>query len=279
LPEKDEEMRKRITALMLEGDAAVCIDNITHRIALPSLDAVLTSTTWKDRLLSTNTTISAPARAVWWATGNNLDLGGDLSRRSLHVRLESKLENPEERDGFRHPDLIGWVTENRKRLVPAALTILRAYMISPNKVDAGLWGSFEDWSRIVPAALVWCGAANPMLARATQDPALDEEKRAITVLLEGLRRLCPAEKALSGRSILDALYPERDPHEGPLAPDGFDDLRDVIEQETRGQQGRKPEARKLGKWLQRVRGRVVGGWMIQRRDGENHVATWRAQQV
>src|SRR5580704_15280623 len=65
MPEDDDEMRKRITSLMLEGDAAVCLDNITRSIVLPSLDAVLTAATWKDRLLGTMTTISAPARAVW----------------------------------------------------------------------------------------------------------------------------------------------------------------------------------------------------------------------
>lgn len=285
LPEDDSEMRKRITSLMLEGDVAVCLDNITHSIQLPSLDAVLTSTVWKDRALGTNTTVSVPARAVWWATGNNLLLGGDLSRRSLHVRLESTLENPEDRTGFRHPELVSWVDSERKRLVACALTLLRAFMISGAAPEIGLWGSFEDWSRVVPAAIVWAGGANPMGSRATQDPVLDEEKRFIAILIDGLRKLCPtttttgAHQPLSVRTILNSLYPDRDPHEGPTIPDGFDDMRDAIEQETRALPGRKPEARRLGKWLQRVRGRVVGGWSIQRRDGDHNTAMWRAEPV
>lgn len=282
MPEDDDEMRKRITALMLEGDAAVCLDNITKAITLPSLDAVLTSTVWKDRLLGVNANVAPPARAVWWATGNNLELGGDLSRRALHIRLESSLENPEERDGFKHPDLIGWVNKERHFLVACALTILRAYRISGEVCDVGLWGSFEDWSRIVPAALVWAGAANPMLARATQDPALDDEKRSLTILIDGLIKLCPyaAPDApmvpISARDLISILYPDRDPHDAPSQPDGYNSLRDAIEQETRCMPGRKPEARRLGKWLQRVRGRVVNGWRVERVEGPSHTACWRA---
>lgn len=276
MPEDDDEMRKRITSLMLEGDPAVCLDNITRTITLPSLDAVLTATTWKDRLLGVMATVSAPARAVWWATGNNIILGGDLSRRTLHIRLESPLENPEERSNFTHPELLRWVDANRCRLVASGLTILRAYTLAGSPYSGPLWGSFEEWSRLVPGALVWAGASDPLLARASIEPAMDEEKRALVVLIAGLQRL--AQRPISARAIVDALYPTHDPHDGPLAPDGYDDLRDVIEQETRSPTGRKPEARRLGKWLQRVRGRVVGGRRVIRTEGDGHVACWSVAQ-
>jgi hypothetical protein len=282
IPEDDDEMRKRITSIVLDGDPAVCLDNITQPIALPSLDAVLTSTIWKDRALGKNTNITAPHRTVWWATGNNLFLGGDLSRRSLHIRLESDLENPEERTGFKHEQLLAWVAANRRRLVASALTILRAYVLAEQPYEGGIWGSFEEWSRLICGAITWAGATDPILARATQDTALDDEKRALSVLIDGLNRLCPVPEGLpvqplSAKAIISSLYPDHDPRDGPLPPDGFEDLRDAIEQETRCQSGRTPEARRLGKWLQRVRGRVVAGWRIQRHEGRNHTACWRAE--
>lgn len=282
LPDEDDEMRKRITSLVLDGDPMVCLDNITKPIILPSLDAVLTSTVWKDRMLGKNATITAPHRTVWWATGNNLVLGGDISRRSIHIRLESSLENPEERTGFRHPNLLEWVERERRRLVVAGLTLLRSYVLENPPYQGGLWGSFEEWSRLVCGAIVWAGGTDPLIARATQDPALDDEKRALTVLIDGLNRLCPSDpglpvRPLSAKAIISALYPERDLRDGPPAPDGYDDLRDAIEQETRTPTGRTPEARRLGKWLQRVRGRVIGGWCIHRHEGANHSACWRAE--
>ena len=274
LPDDDDEMRKRISALMLEGDPAVCLDNITRKIALPSLDAVLTGTTWKDRLLGSTATFSAPARAVWWATGNNVELGGDLGRRTLHIRLESPLENPEERTGFKHPDLLRWVSDNRTRLVASALTILRAYTLSGDRYEGRLWGSFEEWSQLVPAALVWCGAPDPLEARASAEATMDDEKRTLTVLIDGLARLSKDSGPITARTMLEALYPDRSAYDEPAPKDGYDELRDAIEQETRSQPGRRPEARRLGKWLQRVRGRVVQGRRVMRDASNDHSATW-----
>lgn len=282
MPDDDNEMRKRITTLLSEGDPAILIDNVSSSFELPSLDAVLTSEVWKDRVLGSTQAVTLPVRAVWWITGNNLVLSGDLSRRTIHIRLESPLENPEERTGFQHPELLAWVSGNRKRLVAAGLTLLRAFYVAGAPSNGALWGSFEAWSRVVPSALAWCGATDPILARATQNSALDDEKRFLVLLIEGLNRLCPVPfpgapvTPLSARAILTALYPERDPHDGPREPDGFDDLRDAIEQETRCMPGRTPEARRFGKWLSRSRGRVVNGWCVQRVEGANHTACWRS---
>jgi hypothetical protein len=269
LPETDEEMRKRITSLLFDGDPAICLDNVTHAIKLPSLDAVLTTETWKDRALGTNErTITVPHRAVWWATGNNVSLGGDLTRRAMHIRMESLLENPEERSDFVHNPLLEWVDANRRKLVAAALTILRAYTLAGMpKQDVITWGSFESWSRLVPSALVWAGDVDPMLARATQDPALDEERRALSAFMEGLERL--TSSPVTAYSMLQSLY-GRD----QAGPDGFDVLREVIEQETNSHPGRKPESRKLGKWLQRNRGRTVDNRRMERGQGAQNSATW-----
>jgi hypothetical protein len=282
MPEDDDEMRKRITSLVLEGDPAICLDNITKPILLPSLDAVITSTTWKDRMLGQSTSVQAPHRATWWLTGNNIVLGGDLGRRTIHVRLESSLENPEERTGFKHPELLRWINGERKRLVAAALTVLRAFFAAGAPELSALWGSFEAWSRVVPSALVWAGMPDPIMARATVDPALDDEKRTLAILVAGLNRLCPVKYAgapvspMSAREVLDALYPPHDDRDGPRPPDGYEALRDAIEQETMCQSGRRPDARRLGKWFQRVRGRVVSGWCIERVEGANHTACWRS---
>jgi hypothetical protein len=199
----------------------------------------------------------------------------------LHIRLESPLENPEERTGFKHPDLLRWIDSERKRLVGSALTLLRAYTLAGLPYQGGLWGSFESWSRLIPGAIVWAGGVDPIIARASADESLDDEKRNLVILIEALRRLCPSnedgsQRPLTARAIVDALYPDRDPRDGPAAPDGYEVARDAIEQETRCHPGRSPEARRLGKWLQRVRGRVVSGWYIQRQDGPGHTAAWRS---
>lgn len=142
-----DELRKRITALALEGDRLVLFDNLDGRFGNAALDAALTSTAWKDRLLGQNKQASVPLWATWYATGNNVAVAADTARRVCHVRLETPEENPEGRGDFRHPDLLGWVRENRPRLLSAALTVLRGY-VRAGRPDQRLpaWGSFEGWS-------------------------------------------------------------------------------------------------------------------------------------
>ena len=132
LPRDDEEFRKRITALAVAGEPLILIDNIAGTLGSPSLDAALTATSWSDRILGQTAMASnVPLFATWYATGNNVILAADTARRTLHIRLESPEESPEERSGFRHADLLKWVRAERARLATAAVTILAAYCRRP----------------------------------------------------------------------------------------------------------------------------------------------------
>jgi putative DNA primase/helicase len=280
-----EELEKILSSYALESSAVVGFDNLSGVFGGAPLDKVLTAVDDVDlRILGRTERRRTRWSAVVLASGNNVEILGDTVRRVLVCRMVSAVEKPEERAGFKHPELLRWVGKNRARLVIAGLTLLRAYRISGATCDVGTIGSFEDWSRLIPSAIVWAGGANVMMARATQDPAQDDEKRSIAVLVAGLIKLCPVvgldamAAPISARNIIDAIYPDRDrePHDGPPAPDGFERLREAIEQETRCQPGRKPEAIRLGKWLQRVRGRVVDGWRIERIEGPQRSVCWRA---
>src|SRR5262249_35611496 len=107
-----------------------------------------------------------PLLVTWFATGNNVSLIADLPRRTLRIRIESPEEKPEERRDFRHPDLEAWVKRERRRLLASALTILVGY-IAAGRPAGGLrpWGSYEGWSSLVRAAVVWSGLPDPYAAR------------------------------------------------------------------------------------------------------------------
>jgi hypothetical protein len=163
-----DELRKRITSLAVEGDRLVLLDNLAGLIRNPVLDAALTSETWKDRILGVNRMVAAPLLVTWYASGNNAQLYSDTARRTCRIRLESPEEQPELREGFRHPDLIGWVTQERPRLLSAALIILGGY-IAARRPDQRLksWGSFGGWSDLVRGAVAWAGMADPGETRVT----------------------------------------------------------------------------------------------------------------
>jgi putative DNA primase/helicase len=276
-PEKDEELEKTLAAFAMGGASTVLLDNVTRTLGGGPLDAVLTCREDVEfRVLGRTETMRLPWRAVMMVSGNNLVLGEDTTRRCLIARLESPLENPEERAGFAHADLIGWVKEHRPRLIRAALTVLRGYTCKKcPDTGGGIWGSFEEWSKLIPRAIVFAGGADPLLARATQLATVNDAKISLEALLDGLRRLSPG-LPMSAKGIIAALYPDTD---GPRTPDQFDPMRDAIEQETNAFPGRAPDAKRFGKWLQRVRGRVVGGWCVQRCDGRAGSAAWRAVMV
>jgi hypothetical protein len=126
------EQRKEIITYFVEGDGSLFLDNIQTgtRFDAASLASSMTSTRLKGRLLGTNKQIDVGTRAMVVATGNSLNMAGDLASRFLLARLNTRLERPEDRSvgTFKIPDLRRWVLEHRQQLVAAVHTIVRAYL-------------------------------------------------------------------------------------------------------------------------------------------------------
>lgn len=198
----DDELRKVVTSIAIEGIPSVLFDNLDQQLGGAALDAVLTAETWSDRVLgSSRTTGELPWKTVLMATGNNVAFGSDVARRCLPIRLESPHESPEDRNDFRHPDLLGWVRDNRPRLAVAALTILRAFFVAKRPPQAGgEWGSFESWSALVRDAIVWAGAADPLPTRATAT-ANDDARALLAMLIVGIEEADPDDNGLTTKEI------------------------------------------------------------------------------
>lgn len=155
LARADDEVRKMLTAVLIEGPALVVLDNVEDAIRSPSLAAVLTTDEWTDRLLGRSETITVPNRCTWVATGNNLGVAGDIGRRCYRIRLDAHQARPYTRSGFQHPDLIGWAQRNRGRLVAALLTIARAWWSAgqPKAKREPVIGGFTPWARTIAGIL------------------------------------------------------------------------------------------------------------------------------
>lgn len=158
-PREDEEWRKQITAKLSSGATMITVDNVEHPLYAPSLARALTARTWTDRVLGRSESITLAQRATWLATGNNIILRGDLPRRCYWVRLDAKKARPWKRGGFKHPDLLRWVSENRGALVGALLTIARAWFAAGKPKADGVprLGSFESWAEIVGGMVEFAG--------------------------------------------------------------------------------------------------------------------------
>jgi len=79
-PREEAEWRKTLTAILREGAPFCVLDNV-HALWSSTLAAALTAPTWTDRLLGSTQMLTLPQHTVFLATGNNIEVGGDLPRR------------------------------------------------------------------------------------------------------------------------------------------------------------------------------------------------------
>jgi hypothetical protein len=262
----EDELRKRITSLALAGDRLVLFDNLEGNFGNAVLDAALTGTAWKDRVLGVNRMAEAPLYMTWYATGNNVAVAADTARRICHVRLESPEEHPEERNDFRHPNLLAWVGEKRCRLLGAALTILRAYCVAGRPdLDLPAWGSFEGWSRLVRSAVVWVDLPDPGETRLLLQAQADVGAENMAVLLACWEKLDPQRRGLTASEVIRLLY--KDPPAEP--PDFHADLKAALEALL----GR-PDTRGLGNRLRTYRRRIFQGRFIDQTGTKQRAARW-----
>jgi hypothetical protein len=199
--------------------------------------------------------------ALFTANGNNLKVKGDTHRRIIACRMDAG-ERPEERK-FKVSNLLALVEQNRPTLVAAGLTILRAFEVAgrPGVGELQPFGSFEDWSARVRAALVWLGEADPCSSR---ERMREEEPESVNLacLLQAIHASdigwFTADAALKKADASRVAEVERDQSGDEFEDDHGPALHNAIEAAV-------PNAnvRSLGQYLSRNQDRVMGGLRLQ----------------
>jgi hypothetical protein len=155
-----EELEKRIAAELIEGSPALFLDNLNNTSFKSDLLAsAITERPAKVRLLGKSQMVPLNSGAFVILTGNGLRCSEDNVRRFIAVDFAARTEDPESRP-FK-TDIRAEVTDRRRELLAALLTIWRWGRITVD-IKSGLpLGSFEQWSRWV---------RDPLLALGCQDP-------------------------------------------------------------------------------------------------------------
>jgi BT4734-like, N-terminal domain len=186
----EDEERKRLMTIAMAGDAVLHIDNISHPLGSGPLDMAMTAEAITERVMATHTQRTAPLKAVFFGSGNNMVFQSDMARRVVPIDLAPTQERPDEREDFVHHPLLAWVQQQRPRLVVAALTIVKAYIDAGHPKQAGLkaFGSYEEWSDLIRQSLVWAGEPDPCAGRgdieAESDPKYEMQKVVLTTWYE-----------------------------------------------------------------------------------------------
>jgi len=260
-PAPDDEMRKRLLTYAIAGDPIVTIDNVSVPLGGASLAMALTAGVVTDRVLGRSEKRTVPLRAVFTATGNNLQYKGDLGRRVVPIDLDPRCEHPEDRQTWRHSDLVSYVRRQRPRLVVAALTLLRAYTLAGRPAHGKPpKGSFEAWDRLVRGCILWVGAADPLGGVSRIRAQADDD-------VDRLRALHAAWYGqFGGRAVTVAEAVDKAGSAGPLYDALVAYCRD------------KPNSLHVGFALRKLRDRVVGGRRLERESiNRNGIARWRVR--
>ncbi|MFE7077904.1 bifunctional DNA primase/polymerase [Streptomyces sp. NPDC057620] len=155
----DDELRKAITATLMNSSTVVVFDNVSEyeSVDAPSLAKLLTSPAWDDRVLGRSEEARLVNDRLWLVTGNNIRFGGDIAQRTALVHLNPNCARPDLRTGFRIPDLDEWLesTDNRAGLLRALLILARAWITAgAPKADRAM-RSFRRWARAMGGFLAY----------------------------------------------------------------------------------------------------------------------------
>ncbi|MCR9140036.1 MAG: toprim domain-containing protein [Alphaproteobacteria bacterium] len=153
----DEEWRKRVTAKLRQIPSIILIDNLRAKLDSSAVAAALTAPFWEDRVLGQSEMTRLPIRCLWIATGNNPEFSNEMARRLVRIRLDANVEQPWQRAGFRHPDLMVWIRANRARIVAACLTLCQAWIAAGKPRGTKTIGSYENWAQVIGGVLATAG--------------------------------------------------------------------------------------------------------------------------
>ena len=148
-----DEWRKRITAKLIAGSQFFLIDNVSQKLDSGELAAAVTLAKWEDRVLGESKTIILPVECVWMATGNSVKTSREIARRLVRINLDAKVEDPWARTGFKHKSIREWATENRGRLIWAALMLVQAWIAEGKPQGSQVLGMFESWAKTLGGIL------------------------------------------------------------------------------------------------------------------------------
>ncbi|MBB5074557.1 hypothetical protein [Nonomuraea endophytica] len=181
-PYTEEELRKAITAVLSEQVGVVVWDNLAEGTVIdsPTLALLVTAGVWSDRQLGASRNIATVNDRLWMATGNNLQVGGDMASRTVRVHLDPDMPRPEQRDQtqFGIPHLDQWITAPANQhtvLYHLLILVLDWTRAGAPKAATLAMRQFTPWAQALGGFLAHHGITG-FLANAADVRAIDEDE-------------------------------------------------------------------------------------------------------
>lgn len=242
LPKTEVEMQKLLLAALSAGPQVLYFDNVTELEDFPSLCTVLTQGRISGRELGKSQVMQADTRCFFLASGNWLEIPGDLRRRVIPIVLDAP-DKPEQRT-FRVPDLVEAALDSRPQLVVAALKIM-SYSRTQNNLNLRPIAGYTTWSEFCREPLIRLGLPEPA-TRLFQNLSAEDPQRS------RLRRLYQQIEAVFGQR----QFTSKSIQVAAQKNEALSEVLEELEVLTNG--------RKLGRLLSKMNTYCVGGYQLQR---------------
>jgi hypothetical protein len=192
MPESEEELRKKLAAILMGSPEMVLIDNVPdgYTFRSPTLAAIMTSGVFEDRILGASRTIALPTNVLFTVTGNNLTLGADEVTRFLSCMLAPASARPQERTFSEQPQ--SYALRIRPDVLRAVVGIVAGSLADASSPGPLPGVRFKEWDKLVRRPLVWAGGHDVAEAFRANE-AQSETLQAHASTLGHLARLFPGQ--------------------------------------------------------------------------------------
>ncbi|WP_205446870.1 hypothetical protein [Candidatus Frankia alpina] len=271
-PGAEEELRKAILGCLRRPEPLICWDNIAEgtQITSATLAGLITAAEWSDRVLGSSRNEKYANDRLWAVTGNNLRLGGDMASRTVVVRLDPNMPNPELRpdSSFQIPNLQTWLTDpaHRQELQWNLLVLVADWVAVGAPRTAHLMRQFSPWAQAAGGFVTHHGLTG-FLDNTTDVADMDDQAATWQAFLTRWEERFGTQGRTSAdiRASFDRDPDGRDPWDGTI-PDSLMNGRHL------------PTANELGARLRGHVGRWYGPHTL-RSDTERHskIRLWRVE--
>jgi putative DNA primase/helicase len=297
--EVEGEFEKKLNGVLLDAPALFSIDNVSTPLGGDLLCQATEQTKLTLRRLGKSDSIVVLNGATIFASGNNLEFLGDITRRAILGALDRKVERPEAHRFARDP--LAEVLKDRPRFVADVLTLVRAALEAPDLPPLESFVSYDAWTRFVRTPLVWLDYADPVesLTRVRDTDPHFGEGTAVTTMWE---------EVIGANTTITAPKIAQQANDGPppppvQPPQGMSQTQQNAWHQQRPQRQKQwlddkdkwerfklvlleiagerdtVSARRLGYWLRNNQGRVLGSRCIIRDGMSDGVARWKLVSV
>jgi hypothetical protein len=255
----EEEFVKCLSAALLAGDLGISIDNCERELKSDFLCQALTQPKLNIRVLGLSLNIETQMNAMLFATGNNLAFSGDVTRRTLMCSMDAGMEHPELRPF--QTDIVEEAKDRRGELVVAGLTVLRAWHVEDERLNLPAFGGFEGWSYRIREALIWLDRIDPCETLAEVRES-DPHRSELIAVIEQWKEHLALNQGYTVQQLISRALIDSDFHNALLAV-------------AVTHSGSAVNNMRLGRWLKRVRGKVVNGLKLLQSGTSGGYPLWK----